>query len=55
MRRQLAGALSAIVSACFAASVLSAVAVTTANAKDKVTKEYCKTHKNDPRCKDMNK
>jgi hypothetical protein len=55
MRRQLVRGLSTIVSLCFAALALNAVAVPTAKAQDKVTKEYCKTHKNDPRCKDMDK
>jgi uncharacterized membrane protein len=55
MRSRLARVLSMIVSACFAALALSAVAVPAANAQGKVTKEYCKTHKDDPRCKDMDK
>lgn len=55
MHKQIVRALGTIVLTCFAASALSALAVPTANAKDKVTKEYCKTHKDDPRCKDMNK
>ena len=55
MRRQLVRALGTIVSACFAALALSAATVPAANANDKVTKEYCKTHQNDPRCKDMDK
>lgn len=48
--------LTTIVSACFAALALSAATVSTANAQDKtVTKQYCKEHPTDPRCKDMNK
>jgi Ni/Co efflux regulator RcnB len=55
MRSRLARLLSMIVSASFAALALSAATAPTANATGKVTKEYCKTHKDDPRCKDMDK
>jgi hypothetical protein len=55
MQRQISKMLSVIVSATFAALAISAVTVPTVNAQGKVTKEYCKTHQTDPRCKGMSK
>ena len=55
MQKQLAKFFTAVVTAAFAAMAISAVAVPTANAQGTVTKEYCKEHPKDPRCKDMQK
>lgn len=56
MQRQLAKFFTAVVTAAFAAMAISAVAVPTANAQgSKVTKQYCKEHPKDPRCKGMTK
>jgi len=55
MQKQLSKIFTAVVTAAFAAMAISAVAVPTANAQGKVTKEYCKTHPKDPRCKGMTK
>ncbi|HMA89580.1 MAG TPA: hypothetical protein VKP89_12635 [Burkholderiales bacterium] len=52
MQRLLSKVLAVLITAAFAALVISP-AVAADQGGTTVTKEYCKSHPTDPRCKDM--
>jgi len=53
MHKHLSRFISLLLAAALVVFAASAVAGTTDKSQEKVTKEYCKQHPDDPRCKEM--